>query len=68
LEARGLVEIAGDAQAILTGERTALNFLAHLCGIATTDRRFVEQLAGRGHVFAIRENYAGFGGRWRNMR
>lgn len=41
-----LVEIAGEAQAILTGERTALNFLAHLCGIATQTRRFVEQLAG----------------------
>ena len=41
-----LVEIAGEAQAILTGERTALNFLAHLCGIATLTRRFVEQLAG----------------------
>src|SRR6202022_4818642 len=35
-----------EAQAILTGERTALNFLAHLCGIATLTRRFVEQLAG----------------------
>jgi nicotinate-nucleotide pyrophosphorylase (carboxylating) len=41
-----LVGIAGEAQAILTGERTALNFLAHLCGIATLTRRFVEQLAG----------------------
>jgi nicotinate-nucleotide pyrophosphorylase (carboxylating) len=41
-----LVEIAGEAQAILTGERTALNFLAHLCGIATLTRSFVEQLEG----------------------
>jgi nicotinate-nucleotide pyrophosphorylase (carboxylating) len=41
-----LIEVAGEAQAILTGERTALNFLAHLCGIATLTRRFVEQLAG----------------------
>jgi nicotinate-nucleotide pyrophosphorylase (carboxylating) len=41
-----LVEIAGEAEAILTGERTALNFLAHLCGIATLTRRFVEQLDG----------------------
>src|SRR5713226_2768105 len=29
-----LVKIKGNARAILTGERTALNFLAHLCGIA----------------------------------
>jgi nicotinate-nucleotide pyrophosphorylase (carboxylating) len=41
-----LVQIRGNATAILTGERTAMNFLAHLCGIATLTRRFVEQLAG----------------------
>ena len=41
-----IVHIKGNARAILTGERTTLNFLAHLCGIATLTRRFVEQLAG----------------------
>jgi nicotinate-nucleotide pyrophosphorylase (carboxylating) len=41
-----IVRIKGNGRAILTGERTALNFLAHLCGIATVTRRFVEQLAG----------------------
>jgi nicotinate-nucleotide pyrophosphorylase (carboxylating) len=41
-----IVRIKGNARAILAGERTALNFLAHLCGIATLTRRFVEQLAG----------------------
>src|SRR5579859_6227986 len=41
-----LVELSGEAQGILTGERTTLNFLGHLCGIATLTRRFVEQLAG----------------------
>jgi nicotinate-nucleotide pyrophosphorylase (carboxylating) len=41
-----IVRIKGNARAVLTGERTALNFLAHLCGIATVTRRFVEQLAG----------------------
>ena len=40
-----ILRVAGNARAILTGERTALNFLAHLCGIATLTRRFVEQLA-----------------------
>jgi nicotinate-nucleotide pyrophosphorylase (carboxylating) len=40
-----IVQVRGNARAILTGERTALNFLAHLCGIATLTRRFVEQLA-----------------------
>ncbi|MFI5056871.1 MAG: carboxylating nicotinate-nucleotide diphosphorylase [Candidatus Acidiferrales bacterium] len=43
---RELVRMRGSAQAILTGERTALNFLAHLSGIATLTRRFVEQLKG----------------------
>src|SRR5713226_9862370 len=40
-----IVQIKGNAAAILTGERTALNFLSHLCGVATLTRRFVEQLA-----------------------
>lgn len=43
---RDLVRCRGRARAILTGERTALNFLAHLSGIATMTQRFVEQLAG----------------------
>jgi nicotinate-nucleotide pyrophosphorylase (carboxylating) len=41
-----LLRLAGSGQAILTGERTALNFLTHLSGIATLTRRFVELLAG----------------------
>src|SRR5437867_8910775 len=41
-----VLQVKGNARAILTGERTALNFLAHFCGIATLTRRFVEQLAG----------------------
>jgi nicotinate-nucleotide pyrophosphorylase (carboxylating) len=41
-----IVQIKGNARALLTGERTVLNFLGHLCGIATLTRRFVEQLAG----------------------
>src|SRR5882757_1706468 len=40
------LRIKGNARTIVTGERTALNFLAHLCGIATATRRFVGQLAG----------------------
>lgn len=43
---RGVMRLKGRARAILTGERTALNFLAHLSGIATLTRRFVEQLKG----------------------
>jgi len=29
-----ILQVKGNARAILGGERTALNFLAHLCGIA----------------------------------
>ena len=41
-----LVEIAGPARAVLTGERTALNFLQLLSATATVTRRFVEAVAG----------------------
>ncbi len=33
--------IEGPARSVLTGERTALNFLCHLSGVATLTRRFV---------------------------
>ena len=41
-----LFEIAGRARPILTGERTALNFLQLLSATATQARRFVEAVAG----------------------
>jgi nicotinate-nucleotide pyrophosphorylase (carboxylating) len=41
-----LAKIYGHARAVLSGERTALNFLAHLCGIATLTHQFVDRLAG----------------------
>jgi nicotinate-nucleotide pyrophosphorylase (carboxylating) len=41
-----LLHIAGRARAILTGERTALNFLARLSGIATLTHRLTQQIAG----------------------
>jgi len=41
-----VAELEGPARAILTAERTALNFLARLCGIAALTRRFVEAVAG----------------------
>ena len=39
-------EIYGDVQAILTGERTALNYLQHMSGIATYTNNMVELLKG----------------------
>ena len=41
-----LVRVSGSARALLTGERTALNFLGRMSGIATTTRNFVEAVAG----------------------
>jgi nicotinate-nucleotide pyrophosphorylase (carboxylating) len=43
-----LLEIAGHARALLSGERTALNFLQTLSGTATAAQRFVAAVAGTG--------------------
>ena len=43
-----LAQITGEVGGILKAERTALNFLQRLCGIATLTRRFVDQIAGTG--------------------
>lgn len=41
-----LATVHGSAQALLTAERTALNFLGHLSGIATATRELVECVRG----------------------
>ena len=41
-----VVEVYGSARALLTGERTALNFLGRMSGIATLTHQFVEAVAG----------------------
>ena len=43
-----LFEAVGPARALLTGERTALNFLQTLSATASAARRYVELLAGTG--------------------
>ena len=43
-----IAEIAGPARGILTGERTALNFLQRLSGIATATAECVKTVAGTG--------------------
>jgi nicotinate-nucleotide pyrophosphorylase (carboxylating) len=42
-----IAEVTGSARALLVGERTALNFLQRLSGIATRARRFVDATGGR---------------------
>jgi nicotinate-nucleotide pyrophosphorylase (carboxylating) len=41
-----LARVSGPARALLTGERTALNFLGRMSGIATLTRQFVDAVAG----------------------
>ena len=41
-----LAEVRGGARELLSAERTALNLLGHLCGIATTTRGIVRAIAG----------------------
>mgnify|MGYP001770900655 CR=1 FL=1 len=43
-----VLRLRGNTRAILTAERTALNFLQHLSGIATFTHRFVQAVEGTG--------------------
>jgi len=43
-----VIEVAGRAASILTAERTALNFVQRLSGVATLTRRYVEAIDGSG--------------------
>ncbi|PKO21761.1 MAG: nicotinate-nucleotide diphosphorylase (carboxylating) [Chloroflexi bacterium HGW-Chloroflexi-1] len=43
---RELATVSGPARALLTAERTALNFLGRMSGIATSTRQFVEAVTG----------------------
>jgi nicotinate-nucleotide pyrophosphorylase (carboxylating) len=45
-----LAVVEADARALLAAERTALNLLGRLCGIATLTRAYVEAVAGTGAV------------------
>jgi nicotinate-nucleotide pyrophosphorylase (carboxylating) len=52
--------IAGPARAVLTGERTALNFLQLLSATATATRRYVEAVAGTNcHILDTRKTLPG---------
>ena len=45
---QAIAQVVGDAGSILKAERTALNFLQHLSGIATLTRQFVDAIEGTG--------------------
>lgn len=45
-----LLRVAGNARALLSAERAALNTAQHLTGIATLTRRYVDAIAGTGAI------------------
>jgi nicotinate-nucleotide pyrophosphorylase (carboxylating) len=45
-----LMHLKGSARALLTAERSALNTVQHLSGIATLTRRYVDAIAGTGAI------------------
>lgn len=55
-----LAHLSGPARALLTGERTALNFLGRMSGIATLTRRFVDAVRGtRARILDTRKTAPG---------
>jgi nicotinate-nucleotide pyrophosphorylase (carboxylating) len=45
---RAVLTVAGPTRALLTSERTALNLIGHLSGVASLTRRWVDAVAGTG--------------------
>src|SRR5262249_6486073 len=54
-----IAEVTASARALLVGERTALNFLQRLSGIATRARQFVDAAGGRIIVIDTRKTTPG---------
>ncbi|HEY6319030.1 MAG TPA: carboxylating nicotinate-nucleotide diphosphorylase, partial [Acidimicrobiia bacterium] len=60
LTARTVVaDVAGPLRSVLTGERTALNFLCHLSGVATLTRRFADAAGDHTRVLDTRKTLPG---------
>lgn len=62
LEAGSVVAtVSGSLASLLTGERTALNFLTHLSGIATVTRDYVDAVAGtQAEILDTRKTLPGY--------
>lgn len=55
-----LCELEGNARALLTAERSALNFLQTLSGVATATRHYVEAIAGtKARIYDTRKTLPG---------
>ena len=48
-----LAELEGSARALLSAERTALNLLGHLSGVASATRELVRAIASAGHARVV---------------
>ena len=58
-----ICELEGNARALLSGERTALNFLQLLSGVATETRRYVDAVAGASaRIYDTRKTLPGLRG------
>jgi nicotinate-nucleotide pyrophosphorylase (carboxylating) len=54
-----IAEVEGKAQSLLLAERTALNFLQRMCGVATATARLVGLAAGRVRILDTRKTTPG---------
>jgi nicotinate-nucleotide pyrophosphorylase (carboxylating) len=54
-----IARVHGSTRAVLTGERTALNFACHLSGVATLTRRFVDAAGARLEIWDTRKTTPG---------
>jgi nicotinate-nucleotide pyrophosphorylase (carboxylating) len=54
-----LMRLSGNARAMLTGERSALNTVQHLSGIATMTRRYVDEMQGKAVLLDTRKTIPG---------
>jgi nicotinate-nucleotide pyrophosphorylase (carboxylating) len=52
-------EVSGPLRSVLTGERSALNFLCHLSGVASITRRFVEAAGPTARIWDTRKTLPG---------
>lgn len=59
-EGQLIAEIDGNVKNILIAERTALNFISHLSGIATKTRKFVEKTKDKIKILDTRKTLPGY--------
>jgi len=57
-----MAELEGPMRALMAGERTALNFLQRLCGVATLSKAFAREASGRTVILDSRKTIPGW--RW----